>query len=469
MIKNSNIFLDSYPIVVKKELAVKYGLNESIVMQQIYYWINHNKKNNQNYLQNRYWTYNTMEAWQKQFPFWCIKTIKTIFDNLQKKNLILSCAPNKKLGNQTKWYTLNLDEEMIQNHTDSFFYLYQSRPINVQKQLAYKIGLTRAVILQQIQYWVEYNKEKNQNFIHEKYWVFQSLENWHKYFPFMSLITVKRIFKSLEEEQIILSGNFHKDKFNKVKWYTINYEHEIFNKSNLTKNPDLSHSVKMIPSEISFLHYPYKYTEKNYLIEKKTRTREEIFLKDFVPNENQIKTIMKANKLTKKELDQALVEFLLKQEELYEGEGEPIYNKKKLVIGFARWCALFPQIKTVQNRTVINHQDQACSIDFEDRIEKWTNMVAKQSNLDQDFFLTFVKNFGKEKFNQCFLYCLKMKKDNDGFVRLFLVDYRSSYYSVVHSNIKDISDSIKGILDEIKGIKLYPSTTAQEPSISINF
>ena len=511
MITNYNFFLDSYPIVVKKELAVNYGLNESVVLQQIYYWITHNQNNNQNFLDNRYWTYNTMESWQKQFPFWCLKTIKTIFNNLHKKNLIISCAPNSKLGDQTKWYTLNTSTEFKKDENDPFFYLHKSRPINIQKRLAYKIGLIRAVVLQQVQYWVEYNRDKKQNFINDKYWVFHSLEDWHQYFPFISLTTVQRIFKSLEEDEIIISGNFHKDKFNKVKWYTVNYKHEIFKKFDTLKNPDLSHSVKMTSSivsplidcemsqtvehpdfienshfdtlknpdlshsvkmtssETSILHDPYKYTEKNYLIEEKERSRGEIFLKDFIPSNDQIKMIMKANKLTENEVRQALIEFLLKQEELYEGEGQPIYSRKRLNILFTRWCALFPQIKTPQNRKVINEEQKTSMTTLKEKIDQWIDLRSKQSNLDKSLISNFVENLGEEKFDKLFLYCLQIEKHSDGFLRLFLVDYGGVYYSTVYSNIKCISKAVKGITNDLKGIKLYPSKQSFEPSIVIEF
>ncbi|HDF6263133.1 TPA: DnaD domain protein, partial [Staphylococcus aureus] len=47
---------------------------------------------------------------------------------------------------------------------------------------------------------------------------------WQKQFPFWSLITIKRTIYSLEKQNLLLIGNYNKAKFDKTKWYTINYQ-----------------------------------------------------------------------------------------------------------------------------------------------------------------------------------------------------------------------------------------------------
>ncbi len=103
------LLLDSYPVVILPELACAVGLNEAIVLQQVHYWCNFNKEAKQNYRDGYYWVYNSYSKWQKQFPWWCERTIKTIFSNLERKGFLVSANYNKLSMDRTKWYRINYD------------------------------------------------------------------------------------------------------------------------------------------------------------------------------------------------------------------------------------------------------------------------------------------------------------------------------------------------------------------------
>lgn len=98
--------------------------------------------------------------------------------------------------------------------------LIDDYPLMVSPLLAKEIGLNEAIVLQQIHYWVQ----KQINFEDGRYWVYNSYEEWMKQFPFWSLSTVKRIFRSLEDSELILSNNFNKLRIDKTKWYSVNYD-----------------------------------------------------------------------------------------------------------------------------------------------------------------------------------------------------------------------------------------------------
>lgn len=102
-----SILFNENPLTVNTELARKIGLNESIVLQQIHYWIKINEKAKRNYKGGYYWTYNTFEEWQEQFPFWSLSTIKRIFAKLEKAGLIITGNYNKLKTDRTKWYRIN--------------------------------------------------------------------------------------------------------------------------------------------------------------------------------------------------------------------------------------------------------------------------------------------------------------------------------------------------------------------------
>lgn len=98
--------------------------------------------------------------------------------------------------------------------------LIDDYPIQVLPKLAELIGLNEAIVLQQIHYWLNNSKHKYDG----KTWIFNSYPEWQKQFPFWSLITIKRTIYSLEKQNLLLIGNYNKAKFDKTKWYAINYQ-----------------------------------------------------------------------------------------------------------------------------------------------------------------------------------------------------------------------------------------------------
>lgn len=98
--------------------------------------------------------------------------------------------------------------------------LIDDYPILVLPKLATEIGLNEAIVLQQMHYWL---KKSNHN--HDgRRWIYNSFPEWQKHFPFWSVMTIKRAVYSLEKQNLLYVGNYNKAKFDKTKWYSINYE-----------------------------------------------------------------------------------------------------------------------------------------------------------------------------------------------------------------------------------------------------
>lgn len=75
-------------------------------------------------------------------------------------------------------------------------------------------------MLQQMHYWLL----KSANEFTGVKWFYKTLEEWQTEFPFWSAMTIRRTLGSLEKQKIIKIGNFNKKKFDKTKWYTIDYQ-----------------------------------------------------------------------------------------------------------------------------------------------------------------------------------------------------------------------------------------------------
>lgn len=104
--------------LVRKKLAKAIGLNEAIVLNQLHYWIEKNKRKGKNHYDNSYWVYNTYDEWQQQdFEYWSVDTVKRTFTKLEKLGLVISGNYNKMPMDRTKWYTIDYEklEEIVTN------------------------------------------------------------------------------------------------------------------------------------------------------------------------------------------------------------------------------------------------------------------------------------------------------------------------------------------------------------------
>lgn len=107
-------------LIVYKELAVILDdLNEAIVLNQLNYWLDKNRKKERNFIDGKYWVYNTYANWKEEnFPFWSEKTIQRTFTRLEKKGLVITANFNGYVVDKTKWYTINYDalDKMVKEY-----------------------------------------------------------------------------------------------------------------------------------------------------------------------------------------------------------------------------------------------------------------------------------------------------------------------------------------------------------------
>lgn len=106
----SKLLFSEQPLVIDKKLASLLGINEAIVLQQIHYWIEINRKAEKNFHEEKYWTYNTIQDWQKEFPFWSVDTVKRTLAKLRKANILITGNFNKQKRDKTLWYTIDYKE-----------------------------------------------------------------------------------------------------------------------------------------------------------------------------------------------------------------------------------------------------------------------------------------------------------------------------------------------------------------------
>lgn len=111
--------MDEQPINFYPHLAEILGVNEAIVLQQIWFYINVNRQNEseRHFHDGKWWVYNSYKQWNaRYFPWLNPRAIQVVILNLEKLNILESMQGVEDKYDRRKWYTVNLKalEDVIQ-------------------------------------------------------------------------------------------------------------------------------------------------------------------------------------------------------------------------------------------------------------------------------------------------------------------------------------------------------------------
>ncbi|EKT55488.1 hypothetical protein [Providencia sneebia] len=107
----SLLILKTRPQIVIPELAVRLGLNEALLLQQVQYWLSETTSGVDH--NGRRWVYNTIEEWREQFPYLSESTIKRGFNNLKKLGVLNIEQINKRTHDRTNYYSINYEHALL--------------------------------------------------------------------------------------------------------------------------------------------------------------------------------------------------------------------------------------------------------------------------------------------------------------------------------------------------------------------
>ncbi|WP_288074802.1 hypothetical protein [Pseudomonas sp.] len=97
--------------------------------------------------------------------------------------------------------------------------LIHEPPLQVLPSLAVALGLSEAIILQQIHYW----SARSTTVINGHAWVYNTVSQWREQFPFWSDDTISRALKSLRERGVVVAERLSQNPFDKTLYYRIDY------------------------------------------------------------------------------------------------------------------------------------------------------------------------------------------------------------------------------------------------------
>jgi hypothetical protein len=97
------------------DYAIKYGIEEAIVINNLQFWITKNLANRKHFYNERTWTYNTYKAFSEIFPYWNEHKMKRILDSLVEQKVLLRENYNKSGYDRTCWYAFIDEKSFLQN------------------------------------------------------------------------------------------------------------------------------------------------------------------------------------------------------------------------------------------------------------------------------------------------------------------------------------------------------------------
>ena len=115
-------------------------------------------------------------------------------------------------------------------------------------EVAKEVGINAAIVVNKLNFWHEKSKTEGYGkWIDGVHYIYNTYEQWQEQFPWLSLITVKRVFKKLVDLELVFKIKFKKG-WDQVRGWALNYSHPIVSKCyHPSYQNDTMDSIKMIP------------------------------------------------------------------------------------------------------------------------------------------------------------------------------------------------------------------------------
>lgn len=85
--------------------------------------------------------------------------------------------------------------------------------------VAVEYGVDCAIMIKNLQYWIEKNKANDKNFYDGRYWTYNSSKALAKMFPFWNQRHIELVLKKLIDQGVIIKGNYNSSAYDRTLWY----------------------------------------------------------------------------------------------------------------------------------------------------------------------------------------------------------------------------------------------------------
>lgn len=87
------------------QVALRYGLEEAIFLDALIFWYRTNRGDGRNFRDGRWWSHNSIKAYEEVFPWWSAKQVRRIIDSCKAKGAVLAGNYNQDRRDRTFWYS----------------------------------------------------------------------------------------------------------------------------------------------------------------------------------------------------------------------------------------------------------------------------------------------------------------------------------------------------------------------------
>ena len=91
----------------------KNGVNAAIIFENLCHWTRKNEANSKHFYDGKTWTYNSISAFVKLFPYLSSDQIRGAIKKLKKAGLIETGNYNKKGYDRTLWYSVKIPHDLV--------------------------------------------------------------------------------------------------------------------------------------------------------------------------------------------------------------------------------------------------------------------------------------------------------------------------------------------------------------------
>ena len=214
-------------------------------------------------------------------------------------------------------------------------------------EIAEKYGVSEAILLQHLWFWIEKNKANEVNFYDGTYWTYNSAKAFVKLFPYMTQRQIQNALKRLKEKGIIKTGNYNKSAYDRTLWYAFTELGKSIMQKCKMENTNLSNGLHENVTPIPDINTDIN-TDNNTNInnkeERKKETNYDKIINSMVEDEevkNSIYEFIKMRKLIKKPMtDRALTMLINKLEKLSSDKDIQIKILEKSIL--KNWTDIYP-------------------------------------------------------------------------------------------------------------------------------
>lgn len=93
--------------------AVKYGLTAAVIIRNFQFWVERNHANGKHHHDGRTWTYCSIAAMTKLFPFFTTRQIRTILEKLINCGVLVKGRYSLKGYDRTAWYAFKDEKTFV--------------------------------------------------------------------------------------------------------------------------------------------------------------------------------------------------------------------------------------------------------------------------------------------------------------------------------------------------------------------